>query len=197
MSTRIQPLLAMYDANRTAIENISARRFIEAKVRESIKHTGGAAYVRELRTKELAVVLDQKAAHLLWHNIRRADDEVLQGLATILQTPFCRRTAFDIYPPKDRCIYLKKLPDDLLNRLEPVFTRSDLFDPHRYYEKRFNVWCKSYITQLDQIDRIPNKSSDKYKRQYDAYATVFWDNHSIIKGLLDNMISVTKFSWES
>ena len=79
----------------------------------------------------------------------------------------------EMYPPHDRCKIIRNFPESLLNRLEPVFSQSALFDPEQKFQNQFNVWHKSYVWQLDQAELYAEKGKEYQTYLAGAYIEVF------------------------
>jgi hypothetical protein len=77
---------------------------------------------------------------------------------------------------------MRELPEALLNRLEPVFSQSALFDPAQHFKRQFDAWQKSLVLQLEQAERHIKRGKEYQARRFAAYQKIFNIQHQIIKG---------------
>lgn len=191
MTTRVKPLLAMYGANRGAINKIATARLDESgEYDQMCKQLSGPEFVRKWRTTEMRIVPDQKTAWLIGHHILCAQQEILQPTVTLLNEPFRKKAQPEPYPRSDRCKIIRELPEALLNRLQPVFSQTALFDPAQDFKKQFDAWQKSLVSQLDEAERGIVKGKGYQTRRYAAYREIFDAVLPQIEAWFDAMVAL-------
>jgi hypothetical protein len=186
----MNPLLATYAANQDAIDKIAARRLAASGEYERMcKQLDGAEFTKAWRRREMELVPDQRTAYIITHHMRQAE-ELLTNRLDQIEAPFEKKAQDEPYPHRDRCRNIRNLPGHLLNRLEPVFSQSALFDPARKFEKQFDTWHKSYVSQLDQAEQNIRKGKGYQTRRCDAYRQIFAREYLVIKAWFDEMATL-------
>jgi hypothetical protein len=191
MTNRLKPLLTTYYGNTHSIENISTQR-IEAsgEYDRMCKQLDGPEFVRKWRTAEMRIVPDQRTAYIIGHHILCAQQEILQPRVELIDQPFASKGQSDLYPRSHRCKLIRELPEDLLGRLQPVFSKSALFDPPQKFQKEFNAWQKSIVSQLDRAERNIERGPGYQTRRFDAYREIFYDNYPVIRAWFDELVAL-------
>lgn len=191
MTNRLKPLLAFYNLNRTSINKIASER-IEAsgEYERMCKQFDGPEFVRKWRTAEMRIVPAQRAAHIIGHHVLCTQKEILQPTVTLLNAPFIKKAQSEPYPSRHRCGLIRELPEALLNRLQPVFSQSALFDPAQKFKNQFEAWQKSLVLQLDQAKQGIKGGKVYQTRPFDAYQSILDATHPVIKAWFDELIAL-------
>jgi len=187
MEKRMERLLGMYQANPAVISTIAHRRIEASSEYDRVwKLPTGPGYARRLRTAEIILVSDQYAAFLIDHHVSRAAEK-LAAFVEQLKQPFEKDWLCDPYPRRQRCENMRNLPENLLDRLEPVFSQSALFDPTKYFQIRFDTWHEIYIRHLNEADKNVKKGKGIQDRLYREYETVFSRHQPVLDKWFEKM----------
>lgn len=190
MTNRLKPLLATYHANRAPIEKIATQRINSSgEYARMCKQLDGPEFTRKWRSAEMRIVPDQRSAHIIGHHVLRAQ-EILQDTVIYLDETRSQKLQPLPCPPSRRCRIIRELPETLLNRLEPIFSQSALFDPDQEFKKQFDTWQKSLVSQLDRAEHGIKKGKGSQTLRYAAYRRIFDDAHPVIKAWFDEFVAL-------
>ena len=183
MTNRMKHLLAMYNANRGPISTIASARIDESGSYEKLfkQRLTGRDFARKKRAAEMSLGTDQSAARLIVHHTKVAAEN-LAAFPEQLEDPFLTQ--------QHRCKNIRNLPEHLLDRLQPVFSRNDLFDTEGNFQMRFYTWHQSYIGQLDQANAVTGSGKGRYSRLLAAYQAVFSAEQPIVEDLISELIAL-------
>lgn len=153
------------------------------------KQLAGPELARTWRRAEMRIVPDQRTAHIIGHHVLRAQ-EILQNVITYLDEPRTQKLQPVPCPPSRRCSVIRKLPETLLERLEPVFSQSALFDPAGKFKMQFDAWQKSLVSQLDRAEHGIEKGKGSQTLRYVAYREIFDAVLPVIEAWFDEFVAL-------
>lgn len=149
-----------------------------------LKRACGAHHVSVLRTGEISVADRKEAKWLCEHHTIQVALDIQSWRRSIGWAPNWDREGDE---KQQRLEKLRELPAYLRARLDPVFSRPDIFDPHGRYKARFAAWERSYIDSLDKIDIwATGKASVLLRHQ--AYISTFNDHVDTVDNIVQDMI---------
>ena len=156
MTTLAKHLIDLYEGPaRESINTLSGLRIDAALAsKPHLKTASGYAGTIELRSTVLGAALDPEAASLARHHISRAQNEELHSTLQAVRAPMDD----PIYGKanggrRHRVKLIRELPDNLETRLEPAFSRGDLWDPDGRIRQRYRRWREAYLRDVLQYSK--------------------------------------------
>lgn len=189
MRNRMKPLLATYYVNIGAVGEISSDRIKSSGIYEQMRKLEGREFARKWRSAEMQIALDQQTARLIGHHIFLGKER-LNTLLKPIEQELAKKGEFEMYPYKTRSSFVRKLPENLLDRLQPVFEQSNLFDPELEFQKRFDEWRKSYISQLDTAKTETKKGPGYEKRLFNGYKAILHRQLPVLEALFGDLVEL-------
>lgn len=178
---RIQTQLGWKDP---AIQTISHQRFEKAlagdhELKRMRRNQAREATIRQ-RTIEIGVALDPHALWQCGHHTEQAR-VVLRYMDNIVNAPMDRPNREFYGIGQHRVKVMRALPEQLRARLDPVFTRADLWDSGGLFEARFNEWVTDYETALPERSR---------NNRFPEAAEAYHEHRGCLAGLLDEILEL-------
>ncbi|WP_207148837.1 hypothetical protein [Lamprobacter modestohalophilus] len=167
-----------------AIQTISHQRFEKVwteddTLRRMWRNQPREATIRQ-RAMAMEVALDPHALWQCGHHTEQAR-VVLRYMDSIVNAPMDRPNREFYGNGQHRVKVMRAFPDQLRARLEPVFSRADLWDSGRLFEGRFNEWVADYETALPERSR---------QNRFPEAAKAYHEHRGCLAGLLDEMLEL-------
>lgn len=145
---KLRQLLA-FNAAEPALGRIASVRSTAAynANKQHLEALKGHHYARTLRATTLAPMPAPAAAWIIRHHLREAK-RVLCVYVTTLNAPLNGVDAALYGGPAHRIKLVRNIPTYLRDRLDPAFSKGDLWDPEGTFERRFDNWEQSLLSRL-------------------------------------------------
>ncbi len=134
-------------------------------------------YSAVLRTGEIGVASEGRALDLCLHHTRNAEGNLKDFKENVSEDPGYEQTQ------REEVLY--DLPQYLRDRLYPVFSRRDIFDPQGCYKEKFDAWALKYSALFSLADF---QSGEGYK----DYIGQFNEPMEVVTGIIDDMLTDLK-----
>lgn len=129
------------------------------------------------RTKEICEASVDTVLFLCQHHTRNAAAKLKQFRDMVSEDPGNEQ--------KQREDMLYCLPQHLRDRLYPVFSRPDVFDPQGCYKEKFDDWAVKYSALFSLAQFSPAEGYQKYISQFN-------EPMEVVAGIIDDMLTDLK-----
>ena len=126
----------------------------------------------------------KEAVWLCGHHTIQVAVELDRDKARAAQEFSMDETAYD---QRRRMAILRDQPKYLRNRLDPVFSRSDVFDPQGRYKKWFAEWERADRDRLNKIDYWTT-GKGSVARRHQEYINAFNDRFNSVNCIVNDML---------
>ena len=131
----------------------------------------------------MSVVSPEKAGILCRRHTIHALESLTYLRGELVGAPYVDETIDD---QRSRIEELWDLPQILRQYLDPVFSRPDVFDPNRKYEKRFTIWESKYLGHFSLA--LPSSKKMSIEQDYDNSINTFSQHVNEVKTILEDML---------
>lgn len=151
------------------------------KLKEASKDGSDVAL---LRVGEISVATPEEAIRLCNHHTQQVAVDLNSWKSTFTGAPDMDQ---DGYEQRGRIGKLRDLPKYFRARLDPIFSRPDMFDPQGRYKKRFAAWERAYLDRLDKIDYW-HTGKESVAHRYQKYISTFNDRIDTVGSIVNDII---------